>query len=169
MVTRAGIKDVRAYHNGPAYESNLQEDELQFAQERARMATPGVMVPLADAENAASKSFANQARVQVDYVPYIFDGQIAPGASFLLIPRNVNRSGLFITNRSQLLQAIFITFGPPPYVGAGFRLNPNAGLASTFQQSNGAISIDDVYITPGAPVSFVVTGYEGIPALGLAA
>lgn len=162
MATRAGIKDVRAFDNGPPYDPTIQADEVQNWQTRQRMATPGVMVPLSEATDAASNSFANQARLLADYTPYAFTSLLT-AAGMLLIPRNTNRTDWAVINNSA--STIFVSLGAIVH-------GDNAGFpvpaGEYFQQSNGVTAVNDIYISTGGAASFaaLVLGYEGVPVIG---
>lgn len=160
-IMKAGAKDPRfLVRNTQPYDPSIQPDQVQFSQKIATEA--GNFVPLADAVDQASQSFASQSRIQADYTPFPFFGtlpQVANG--IILIPRNPNRSDLIVQNLSA--KTIYISFGPTSSPFYGFIIP----TTQAFFLSNGIIPINDIYINAGAAdqAGIAILGYEGIPAI----
>lgn len=156
---KAGSKDPRAIvRNVRGYDPTIQADQLQFSQQN--QATQANTIPLSDAIDTSSQSFASQSRIQADYTPFPFIGDLT-AAQELLIPRNTNRSNFYVINLSA--DTIFLSLGTVNPQLPGF---PIASMGY-FSETNGVIGINDIYISSGAgTISGLVLGYEGIPIIG---
>lgn len=160
MVNKAGSKNPSLLFGRVApYSPIIQADQLQFA--RKAVAEAGNTIPLPLANRNASQTPANQARIQAEYTQYPFLGTLGP-SPVLLIPRNTNRSNFYVIN---------LTGGTPIFMSFGVTGNPGLmgfPIAGNewFSETNGVISINDIYISCGSSTTVSVLGYEGIPSIG---
>ena len=107
---------------------------------------------------------------QLRQVPYVVQLASAVDVPKLLIPENKNRMSFivsFIDTAFATPALTLITYGPPPMAGIGIPLLS----VVPYGESNGTISIDDIYISPfnngNNLISYPVTivAYEGTLAI----
>lgn len=157
---KAGAKDPRPMaRNAAPFSTSYQPDQYQTLSDQRREA--GNFIPLTDAAAQSAESPSNQSRIQCEYVPFPFVGSLAKGVPQLIIPRNGQRSNLYIINLS--LVTVYMSFGTVQQALLGIPIAAN----DFFSEKNGVIGINDIYITAPADVaSAFVLGYEGVPIIG---
>lgn len=161
---KAGNKDPRRMvQNARAFSPAYQPDQYQFLQDQ--VAAQGNFVPLDDAMKAASATPANQSRIQCDYAPFRFSGLLLE--PYLLVPRNPNRSNLYVANLTTAV-AVMISFGLQKAYNnfPGFFLSPFGTKNATFSEGNSVTGVNEVWLIPTIALHINILAYEGTPVIG---
>jgi len=161
----SGWRETRKF--GPGFNSNQQVDEQNFARLRESVKRNGI------ADVAGYLHLLDAFNLPAQLVQAGFPGQItAAGTPILLIPKTTVRQALQIGNGSDTANIRF-SFDSPVQAGttaggvAQFYGMPIAS-ASTYQESNGRISINDIWVwcnDTSATYPIFVLGYEGTLSL----
>lgn len=126
---------------------SYQPDETSMARVKQRHAIPFDMV----------QQFVNHKEIppQCRLVPYVLN-EADPGIPNLLIPANPNRMGFIIGVLSATSEGgvgnTYFSYGPPirdingGFIGIPLSSDIDATAPTIFQESNGTVSIDDIYV-----------------------
>lgn len=141
-----------------AYDPEYQADEAQFAEQRE--AFRHGFVPLNEVTERTHDRNAPPALIQA---PWRKNVTIA-NQPVLLIPGNVLRMSFIIGAQNTTAGALmFMNYGPvlsPFGANDGFGIPILISPAGVYQEANGTVSIDDIWITCSV-VPTVVMGFEG--------
>jgi hypothetical protein len=143
-----------------AFDTSRQPDELQFERLRRRFADHFMpleeVVALLDSKNVPP---------QLRHTPFVQVLAEVTNANppKLLIPANPARMGYMIVNPSTSAD-LWFSYGAPIYQ-AGVWLGTPIGKEDHFEESNGTVAIDDLYVWTTNSIGNVCLGYEGVLAI----
>jgi hypothetical protein len=156
-----GMRGARAFANQPAFDPIRQPDEIQLAELRHAIANNSV--PLAEVIRLLQ---SRNAPAQLRNTPRTYT-DVAGFTPSILIEANPNRLGWVLANCNQAAN-LYFSYGYPivstlALLGIQY-LGIQIAPAGIYQESNGTISMDDIYVwsdTAGG----TALGYEGVLAI----
>ena len=149
--------DPRAFGRG--HSDAFIGDERAAGTRRAQLDTN--YAPL---DEVIARQRANNSPVQIKQVSFLkFITTVGPAGAVRLIPMNRNRLAIVVSNFTGANLMLF-SFGQPVTVGNA--LGAGIPLTPCYQETNGATSIDDVWVFINDPTALEmgpvpVLGYEG--------
>jgi hypothetical protein len=127
----------------------------------------GRMIPL---KQATDELYNANILPQLRQAPFVGRVTVA-GVPVLLIPSNTRRMAFLIANVTSNY-FLFFSYGfPVGDDGAGFPLGIPINPLTAWQEANGTVSVDEIWVWPGHPLPLVsglpfsLLGYEGTLAL----
>jgi len=148
--------DPRGY--GQGYRPDYEAD--QFHQERVRRALAAGVVPLDLVLDALDAHNLPPQLKQATYLAIIPSFGVA--GSQRLIPQNPRKRYSFLVSNFLGRNNVLFSYGRPVDTGAG--VGAGIPIGNYYQEANGAVSIDDIWVfcnDPGETYPFTMLGYEG--------
>lgn len=157
-VPKAHDKDPR-FTREP-YSTRYQADQEQFARLEDNLRSQGVE----SLEHVFRHLRLKNLPPQVRQVPFVVGPLVAAGDIHILIPQNLRRMGFTVANPQTA--GTFVTFSYGNFVSTvlGAPLGISLAAGDFFQESNGTVSINDIYVTGDTPGMFII-GYEASLAI----
>lgn len=149
--------DSRGYP--PGYQGNVQQDIIDLENMRRGLAADGV-VSFADLINDLDARNLPPQLKQATFLAVIPAFGV-PGA-VKLIPQNPVRRFSFVVSNFLGKNLVLFSYGKPVDTGAG--VGAGLPIGNYYQEQNGAISIDDIWVfcnDPNESYPFTMLGYEG--------
>lgn len=148
--------DARGY--SPGYRGDWQMD--QVTNEATRRGLARGVAPLANVLDALDARNLPPQLKQATFLAVIPVFGV-PGAQ-RLIPQNPTRRFSFLISNFLGKNLVLFSYGKPVDTGGG--VGAGVPLGNYYQEQNGAISIDDLWVfcnDPGESYPFTILGYEG--------
>jgi hypothetical protein len=156
-VPKAHDKDPR-FSREP-YSARYQMDQEQFAALDEQFRRVG----FASFEEAYRALKLKNLPPLVRQVPFV-QQIVTAGDVHILIPQNIYRMGFTVANPQTSIGNVTFAYGNFVSSVGGFPLGIVLGIENFFQESNGTVSIDDIYVTGDTDGMYVV-GFEASLAI----
>lgn len=149
--------DPRGY--SPGYQGNVQQDIVDVENVRRGLAQAGVVSFPDLIDDLDARNLPPQLK-QATFLAVITQFGV-PGAQ-RLIPQNPTRRFSFVVSNFLGKNNVLFSYGKPVDTGAG--VGAGLPIGNYYQEQNGAISIDDIWVfcnDTGESYPFTLLGYEG--------